>query len=147
TGLMAVSAVCYAIFQLLTRRLAALVPSPVQYAYTALVCLVVTAIPAPFFWPAQPVPWHDVLLLLAGGACSAAAQLMLLAAFERVEASTLAPLNYLQLLLAVAISSFWFHRPPDALATAGIALILAAGIYLARARPAPRAARPLPATS
>jgi drug/metabolite transporter (DMT)-like permease len=146
TVLMAVSAVCYAIFQLLTRRLAALVPSPVQYAYTALVCLIVTAIPAPFFWPAQPVPWHDVLLLLAGGACSAAAQLMLLAAFERVEASTLAPLNYLQLLLAVAISSLWFHRPPDALATAGIALILAAGVYLARARPAPRAAQPLPAT-
>ena len=145
TVLMAIAAVCYAVFQLLTRRLAALVPSPVQYAYTALVCLVVTAIPAPFFWPAQPVPLHDVLLLLAGGACSAAAQLMLLAAFERVEASTLAPLNYLQLLLAVAISSLWFHKPPDALATAGIALILAAGIYLARSRPAPRAVPALPA--
>jgi drug/metabolite transporter (DMT)-like permease len=127
TVLMAVAAVCYAVFQLLTRRLAALVPSPVQYAYTALVCLVVTAIPAPFFWPAQPVPLHDVLLL-AGGACSAAA-----------------PLNYLQLLLAVAISSLWFHRPPDALATTGIALILAAGIYLARSRPAPRAVPALPA--
>ena len=52
TMLMAVSAVCYAIFQLLTRRLAGLVASPVQYAYTALVCLVVTALPAPFFLPA-----------------------------------------------------------------------------------------------
>jgi len=71
---------------------------------------------------------------------------MLLAAFERVEASTLAPLNYLQLLLAVAISSLWFHRLPDALATAGIALILSAGIYLARARPAPRIEHVLPAT-
>jgi drug/metabolite transporter (DMT)-like permease len=146
TLLMAIAAVCYAVFQLLTRRLAALVPSPVQFAYTALVCLVVTAIPAPFFWPTQTVPLHDVLLLLAGGACSAAAQLMLLAAFERVEASTLAPLNYLQLLLAVAISSLWFHKPPDALATAGIMLILAAGIYLARSRPAGRAVQALPAT-
>ena len=147
TVLMAIAAVCYAIFQLLTRRLAALVPSPVQYAYTALVCLVVTLIPAPFFWPVPPVPVHDVLLLLAGGACSGVAQWLLLAAFERVEASLLAPLNYLQLLLAVAISSLWFHRPPDALATAGIALIVAAGIYLARARPAARALQPLPAAS
>ena len=147
TVLMAIAAVCYAVFQLLTRRLAALVPSPVQYAYTALVCLVVTLIPAPFFWPVPPVPVHDVLLLLAGGACSGVAQWLLLAAFERVEASTLAPLNYLQLLLAVAISSLWFHRPPDALATAGIALIVAAGIYLARARPAARALQPLPAAS
>ena len=134
TVLMAVAAVCYAVFQLLTRRLAALVPGPVQYAYTAMICLVVTLIPAPFFWPTQPVAWPDALLLLAGGACSGAAQWLLLAAFERVEASTLAPLNYLQLMLAVLISSFVFHKPPDALAIAGIALIAAAGIYLARSR-------------
>lgn len=136
TVLMAVSAVCYAIFQLLTRRLSGLVASPVQYAYTALACLIATAIPAPFFLPAQWPPAADILLLLAGGACSGAAQWLLLAAFERVEASTLAPLNYFQLLLAVAFSTFWFHRPPDALAAAGIALIMAAGIYLARARAA-----------
>ncbi|UUZ74408.1 DMT family transporter [Polaromonas sp. P1(28)-13] len=136
TVLMAVSAVCYAIFQLLTRRLAGLVPSPVQYGYTALVCLAVTALPAPFFLPVhRPAP-GEVLLLLAGGACSGAAQWLLLAAFERVEASTLAPLNYFQLLLAVAFSTFWFRKPPDGLAMTGIALIVAAGIYLARARPA-----------
>lgn len=132
--LMAVSAVCYAIFQLLTRRLTGLVPSPVQYAYTALVCLVVTLVPAPFFLPARWPPTLDVLLLLAGGACSGLAQWLLLAAFERVEASTLAPLNYFQLLLAVAFSTLWFHKPPDRLATAGIALIMCAGIYLARSR-------------
>ncbi|HSV50904.1 MAG TPA: DMT family transporter [Burkholderiaceae bacterium] len=136
TVLMAVAAVCYAIFQLLTRRLAGLVASPVQYAYTALVCLLATAIPAPFFLPAQWPPTADILLLLAGGACSGAAQWLLLAAFARVEASTLAPLNYFQLLLAVAFSTFWFRRPPDGLAAAGIALIMAAGIYLARARAA-----------
>ena len=144
TVLMAIAAVCYAIFQLLTRRLAALVPSPVQYAYTAIICLIVTAAPAPFFWPTDPVPWTAVLMLLAGGACSGAAQWLLLAAFERVEASTLAPLNYLQLLLAVAISSLVFHKPPDALATCGIALILAAGIYLARSRPAARSVQAVP---
>jgi drug/metabolite transporter (DMT)-like permease len=133
TLLMAVSAVCYAVFQLLTRRLAGLVPGPMQYAWTALVCFVVTLLPAPFFLPAHVPPIADVLLLLAGGACSAAAQWLLLAAFERVEASILAPLNYFQLLLAVGFSTFWFHKPPDGLAMAGIALIMAAGIYLARA--------------
>ncbi|CAN5363628.1 DMT family transporter [soil metagenome] len=133
TLLMAVSAVCYAIFQLLTRRLAGLVPGPMQYAWTALVCFVATLLPAPFFLPAHVPPLTDVLLLLAGGACSAAAQWLLLAAFERVEASILAPLNYFQLLLAVGFSTFWFHKPPDGLAMAGIALIMGAGIYLARA--------------
>lgn len=132
TLLMAIAAVCYAVFQLLTRRLAGMVASPVQYAYTALVCLIATTLPAPLFLPAERPEAGAVLLLLAGGACSGAAQWLLLAAFERVEASTLAPLNYFQLLLAVAFSTFWFHKPPDALALSGIALIIAAGVYLAR---------------
>lgn len=51
--------------------------------------------------------------LRAGGTCSAAAQ---------------------WLLLAVGFSTFWFHKPPDALAMSGMALIIAAGVYLARGR-------------
>lgn len=136
TLLMVISAVCYAIFQLLTRRLSGHVASPVQFAFTALICLIVTAIPAPFFWPQQPVPLSDVLLLLAGGACSGLAQWLLLAAFARMEASTLAPLNYFQLLMAVAFSTFWFDKPPDMLGMAGITLIMCAGIYLARTQSA-----------
>ena len=142
TVLMAVSAVCYAIFQLLTRRLAPLVPNALQYGYMALICFIATALPAPFFWPAQPVPLHDVLLMLGAAVVSGTAQLLLLAAFKRVEAVTLAPLNYLQLLMAVAISSVWFARPPDAIASVGIALIIAAGLYLSRSRPAPIAGLP-----
>lgn len=132
TLLMAVAAVCYALFQVLTRRLSGRVAAPVQFAYMALVCLVITHVPA-LLAPPQPLPaWPQLLLLLAGGAVSGAAQLMLLAAFRRVGLATLAPLNYVQLLLAVLISSFWFQRPPDALALAGIALIMAAGLWLAR---------------
>jgi drug/metabolite transporter (DMT)-like permease len=137
TLLMAISAVCYAFFQMLTRRLSGLVENSVQYAYMALICLVVTGVPALVFLPAQVPPWQDLLLLLAGGACSGAAQVLLLNAFQRVRASTLAPLNYFQLLLAVLISSVWFRRPPDMVAMFGIGLIMACGAYLALQR-APR---------
>ena len=138
TVLMMVSAVCYAAFQLLTRRLAGEVAGPVLYAWTALICLVVTGVPAlatlPEVMPCAP----DILLMMAGGACSGLAQLLLLAAFRRVAASTLAPLNYFQLLLAVLISTFVFQRPPDGIALAGIVLIMLSGGYLAlRARQAP----------
>ena len=81
--------------------------------------------------PAQRPPAGEFAVLMAGGLISAIAQGLLLAAFRRVPAATLAPLNYVQLLLAVLISSFWFARPPDHLALAGIALIVAAGIGLA----------------
>jgi len=136
TLLMAVSAVCYAIFQVLTRKLSGKVPGPVQYAYTAIICLIVTALPAPFF---LPDPWPgpaDATLIIALGACSGLAQVLLIAAFQRVSAATLAPLNYFQLLLAVLFSTFWFQRPPDGLALAGMGLIMASGVFLALRRAA-----------
>lgn len=134
TLLMAVSAICYAIFQVLTRKLSGKVPGPVQYAYTAIICLIVTALPAPFF---LPDPWPtpaDAAIIIALGACSGLAQVLLIAAFQRVSAATLAPLNYFQLLLAVLFSTFWFQRPPDSLALAGMALIMASGVFLAMRR-------------
>jgi drug/metabolite transporter (DMT)-like permease len=134
TLLMAVSAVCYAIFQVLTRKLSGLVPGPVQFAHMALACLIVTNIPVLFMPHVTLPPWPEMALLIAGGAVSGSAQLLLLAAFRRVGAATLAPLNYVQLLLAVLISTLWFQRPPDALALVGMALIAVAGVYLARAR-------------
>ncbi|WPB55154.1 DMT family transporter [Xylophilus sp. GOD-11R] len=135
---MLLAAVCYAMFQILTRRLSGLVPGPVQFAHMAVVCLVVTSVPT-LLAPHIPLPdWQTALVLLGGGLISGCAQLLLLAAFARVSAATLAPLNYIQLLLAVIISTLWFHRPPDGLAMAGIALIVAAGLFLATARrPAP----------
>ena len=79
-----------------------------------------TGVPALALLP-EPLPPGELALMFAGGLCSGAAQLLLLAAFRRVAAATLAPLNYFQLLLAVLLSSFVFQRPPDAIALAGIA--------------------------
>jgi drug/metabolite transporter (DMT)-like permease len=62
------------------------------------------------------------------------AQIFLISAFQRVAAATLAPLNYFQLLLAVLFSTFWFQRPPDGLALAGMGLIIASGVFLALRR-------------
>lgn len=140
TTLMAVAAVCYALFQLLTRRLSGRVPAPVQFSYMAVVCLAVTSLPM-LFGPLPPWPGAAAFgLLVAGGFVSGAAQLLLLAAFRRAELATLAPLNYLQLLMAVMISAWWFGRTPDGPALAGIGLIALAGVWLARARhlPAPQ---------
>ncbi len=138
TLLMAVAALCYALFQLLTRKLSGRVPPATQYAYMAAVCLVVTQLvslmPSTPAMPGADGAWPgawQMALLVAGGLVSGLAQWLLLAAFRRVPLATLAPMNYLQLLLAVLISSFWFQRPPDALALAGMGLIAAAGVALA----------------
>ncbi len=74
------------------------------------------------------------------GLMSAAAQVLLILALQRAPASRLAPLNYFHLLLALVYSALWFGRWPDALALAGIALIVVAG--LTQTLPAPSPSQP-----
>lgn len=131
TVLMVIAAVSFSIFQLLTRKLADKVPSHIQYGYTAFICLVITGLPAPFFLPDPWPDWTDFLFILSLGISNGAGHLLLIAAFQRVAASTLAPLNYCQLLMAVAFSTILFNQPPDPLAMVGIGLIMATGVFLA----------------
>ena len=134
TLLMALAAACYAVFQLLTRKLAGQVPGPIQFAHMAWVCLLVTAFPGWLEWPLTWPTAQQWPLLVAGSLASGLGQLLMLAAYQRASAATLGPLNYLQLLLAVAISALWFGAAPDSWALAGIALIGCAGLYLALRR-------------
>lgn len=133
--LMLISAVSYALFQLLTRRLAGQVPFAVQFFFMACACLVLTLLPALVRQQLVLPPLHQWPLPLLGGFLSGAAQLLLLAAYRRVPAATLAPLNYLQLLMAVLISMAFSHRMPDVYALLGMTAIAAAGIALALCRP------------
>lgn len=134
TLLMVISAICYAVFQLLTRKLAGQIPAPVQYAHMSWICLLVTLCATVVAWPERWPTSLEWSVLFLGSLASCAGQLLMLAAYKRVTASTLGPLNYLQLLLAVAISAWWFGLVPDALTLLGTALIAAAGVYLAWSR-------------
>ena len=61
---------------------------------------------------------------------------LITAAYERGEASALAPFHYLELAFATALGVAVFGEVPDALTAAGIALIVAAGLWVVL-RPAP----------
>ncbi|MGO4578420.1 DMT family transporter [Cupriavidus sp. 2TAF22] len=130
TLLMVAAAFAYALLQLLTRRLAGKADAGVQYGFAAVICMIATGLPAPFFLPAVWPGAADWLAILAMGFMSAGAQVLLILALQRAPASTLAPLNYCHLLLALVYSALWFGRWPDGPAMAGIALIIAAGLSL-----------------
>jgi drug/metabolite transporter (DMT)-like permease len=68
--------------------------------------------------------------MLVMGACGGTGQYLLILAFKRVPASTLAPLNYFQLALAVMWGELLFGQMPNLQSFAGIALIVAAGLAL-----------------
>ena len=72
----------------------------------------------------------EVLFLFAIGLISFIAHGMVVVAFQRGEASLLAPLQYIEIVSATVFGYLVFSDFPDAMTWAGIALIVASGIYI-----------------
>ncbi len=56
---------------------------------------------------------------------------MIICAFERAPASTLAPFGYMEIATAAVVGFALFGDLPDAMTWAGIGVISASGIYIA----------------
>lgn len=84
---------------------------------------------APFGMGTGEAVWSIPLLIcvILSATSSAAANLMILEAYRVVEATRLAPLVYVQLLGATSYGIVFFNTTPDALALAGLGLLLASG--------------------
>ena len=65
---------------------------------------------------------------------------MIFAAVMRANAAAVAPMTYVQLLVAAAIGWAWFAEAPDIATFAGAALIVAGGLWLLRAQREPEVA-------
>ena len=130
TVLMLMAAGAYAMLQILTRRLAGKVSMEQQFAWTAVICIGMTVLSLPsaesHTWPGS----SDLLLMVLVGMLSGLGQYLLIKAFQKVSASSLAPFNYFHLLLAVMFSVLVFGQRPDAIALLGIAVIACAGLSL-----------------
>jgi drug/metabolite transporter (DMT)-like permease len=59
---------------------------------------------------------------------------LIFAAVARASASVVAPMTYVQLLVAAGLGWLWFGDPPDAATFGGAALIIAGGLLLWRAQ-------------
>ena len=130
SGLMLVAAFCYAMMQLLTRKLTGRVISEQQFFYTATICAPMGLVVLFLYWPQIWPDTHDMLELLLMGMCGSAGQYLLIYAFKATPASILAPINYFQLVLAVIFGQLVFGHTPGLLSFMGIVLIAAAGLSL-----------------
>jgi drug/metabolite transporter (DMT)-like permease len=83
----------------------------------------------PFFWvPPTGVHW---LVFLLTGVMGALAHLCMISAFNRAEASLLAPYNYSKLIWVAVLGYLVFGDIPSTNMWAGSAVIMAAGVYVA----------------
>lgn len=78
---------------------------------------------------------EGLMLILLMGLVSTLSNLMTISAFRLAPVATLSPLVYLELLGATALGFFMFGDLPSPMTWAGIAVIVAAGLIVATARP------------
>jgi len=123
------TAALFAVYQILTRKLAALDDPRTTMLHTSLAAALVTSAAQPLAWT-WPTPgvWGAMILLgLLGGLAHG----LLVMAFARAPASLLAPMSYTQMIWAVLASIIVFGDVPDALTLAGMAVIAAGGVLVA----------------
>jgi drug/metabolite transporter (DMT)-like permease len=85
-----------------------------------------------------PAPTAAVVLkCLAVGCFATLGHGLIFAAVERADASVIAPMTYVQLIVAAALGWLWFRDAPDSASFAGAALIIGGGLLLWRAQRSP----------
>lgn len=132
-----ITAFFFALYLLLTRTMAQRMNPLTLQTYTSLAGLVIVA---PVLWlfdgtghilldPVWPEPVFWVYLVCTGIAATFA-HLLLSFAFKFAPASTLAPLQYMEIVSATFLGFLVFSDLPDAMTFLGIAIIIASGIYI-----------------
>ena len=129
------AALCYAVYQILTRKLAATEHPTRLLFYTALVGTLSMSLVLPAYWDGQlPTPTQS-LLIVSLGLYGGIGHFLLIRAFRSTPASTLSPLLYIQLIWATLLGWLVFGQLPDLLAITGMLIIGGSGLSLAiRAR-------------
>jgi drug/metabolite transporter (DMT)-like permease len=123
------AAALYAVFQILTRRLAGenlvvllFIPSVIGAAAMSVV--------VPFFDYHTSLSVYDVALLLAVGVAGTVGHLLFTLAFQRASASAIAPFTYIQLVWSTIAGWLVFRTFPDRWTLAGMVVIAGSGVVL-----------------
>jgi len=128
------TACCFAGYQIMTRQLAGVDSSFTTLFYSAIVGTALTSLVVPFFWHPPENVVHGLLLAMLG-VLGAIGHFVLIRAFHHAPASVLAPFVYSQLVAVLILGYAVFGEFPDGWSLAGMAIIVASGVFIAlRAR-------------
>jgi drug/metabolite transporter (DMT)-like permease len=124
------SATCFGLYQILTRKVAALDPPETQILYTALIAAIVMSVIVPFEFTMPRVPLHWVMFA-ALGMIGGVTQYFVVRALQCAPAATVSPYLYGELIGATILGYALFGDFPDGWTWVGAAIIVASGLYVA----------------
>lgn len=122
------SAVFFALFQLLTRKLAGQDSAMTTLLYTQTVALAGALVAAPFFF--SPISADDLGYAFLAGTVGLAAHVCMFHAFRLADASLLAPINYTRIVASVLLGYWMFGDLPDSYTVMGGAVIVGSGLFI-----------------
>jgi drug/metabolite transporter (DMT)-like permease len=122
------SAVCFAFVQVITRLLHRTDGPLTMLLYSTIVGAVATAFLAPVGWITPDLTGWGWFLVL--GATAALSHWLMIEAFQRAPASTLAPFTYTQIVWGSLVGWVVFNDTPEASTFLGGAVIIACGLFV-----------------
>jgi drug/metabolite transporter (DMT)-like permease len=123
-------AVCNALYQILTRKVAGLEHPLTSLAWGAIVGAVLLSLMAPFVWVTPQAASHGVLIVIIGVLASFG-HFLLIRAYDYANATLLAPYTYTALIWAMLSGWLVFGDFPDGWSLVGMGIIVLSGLYLA----------------
>lgn len=124
-------ALCYAGYQILTRKLSVTEPAMRQLFYTALVGTITMSFVIPTYWTGEIPTLKQALIITSLGLFGGTGHFLLIRAFRETMASTLSPLLYIQLVWATLLGLIVFGHLADLLTTIGMLIIGGSSMSLA----------------
>ena len=123
------SAFASALYQILSRKLAAHDRAETSITYIALAGFVITTVPLPYVW-VTPISLIDWLVFVGLGVFGGFGHYFMVRAFEIAPAPFVSPFNYLGLIGAAILSVMVFGQFPDVWVWAGASVIAGSGIFM-----------------
>lgn len=126
-----VAAVCYAFYQIQTRKMTATEKPLTMVFYTAVVGTIAMSLALPWIWSGPTPEPLQALMICSLALYGGTGHFLLTHAFRHAPASMLAPFLYAQLIWASLLGWLFYDQWPDALSIAGMVTIVAGGITVA----------------
>ena len=130
-GYTLVAAVCYALYQIQTRKMTATEKPLTLVFYTALAGTAAMSLALPWIWHGPTPTALELLMICSLALFGGTGHFLLTHAFRHAPASLLAPFLYSQLIWASLLGWLFYADWPDTLSMLGMATIVAGGIVMA----------------
>ena len=125
-----ISAVTFAIYAVLTRKVASTDNTETSFFWVSLVSAIAITIPSPLFY--KPIQFSDLYFLVLLCTFSLVGHFLLTNSYRHAEASVLQPFSYFHLFFASIVGIIFFQDPLTISTVAGGGLIVFGGILISR---------------